>query len=186
MKKLIALLLAAVMCLSLAACGKKTSDIVVDGQETSAVDFAAECLIKLRDSEDFIAREEAFEVNHGEASPMQVAYAIEVTQEDFGADAATVHFLLLKLACNGLTDDGNPYNELVACIDYDTAEVYTTFSFDESWINSSDTKEVALAGALNGIFCSSDYNGEAIFTETETRVEMSKGDISAINDKIAK
>ena len=39
MKRMIALFLAAVLCLSLAACGDKVEDIQVNGVQVSATDF---------------------------------------------------------------------------------------------------------------------------------------------------
>ena len=65
MKKWIALLLAAVLCMSLAACGGKNdtsvssdapANIVVDGKEISAKDYLIEHLSAYIQSDEYLAR----------------------------------------------------------------------------------------------------------------------------------
>ena len=94
MKKWIALLLAAVLCLSLAACGGKNdtsvssdapANIVVDGQEVSAKDFLIEYLSAYIQSDEYLTRTAEFEKTFGQAAqPFAVTYAFELKLDGWG------------------------------------------------------------------------------------------------------
>ena len=106
MKKLIALLLAAVLCLSLAACGVKNdapTDIVVDGKETSVKDFLIEHLSEYIQSDAYLKREKDFEDIFGEARDFNVTRVIEISADGIGENSISVHFLAVKADCDWLT-----------------------------------------------------------------------------------
>ena len=109
MKKLIALLLAAVMCLSLAACGEKNNapadsavdggknsapaNLVVDGKEISVTDFLIEHLNEYIQSEGYLERKANFEAIFGnEENNFSVTRVIEVSADNIGPDQLSFHF----------------------------------------------------------------------------------------------
>ena len=186
MKKWICLLLAAAMCLSLAACGSKTENIVVDGQEVSAKDFLIEYLGAYIQSDDYLAREEEFEKTFGqEAQPFTVTQAFELQAENMGQEGITLHFFMVKAACDYCVDDSG-YDNLALVVDYDTGEVYDCFNVDESWMEKSEKEADIYIAAAGGCFLSSDYNGEAIFVDSETHTALSESDIAEINAALSK
>ena len=198
MKRLLALLLAAVMCLSLAACGGKKDEntdvsgesdapanIVVDGKEISAKDFLIEYLSAYIQSEGYMARKAAFEENFGqETQPFAVTYAFELKLDDFGSEHLTLHFFMVKANCDSFVD-GVSYDSVTMAIDYDTGTVYDQFSVDESWMEKSE-KEEAIYRAADGYFKSADYNDEPILVDSEIHIPLSDSDIAEVNQALGK
>ena len=83
MKKWIALLLAAVLCLSLVACGNKVEDIEVNGETVSVTDFLVEHLGTYMNSEGYLEREKIFEDGIGaDAKELTVTRVIEISAAD--------------------------------------------------------------------------------------------------------
>ena len=192
MKKWIALLLAAVLCLSLAACGEKNNasassdapaNIVVDGQEVSAKDFLIEYLSAYIQSDGYLARTAAFEKEFGqEAQPFAVTYAFELKLDGWGSENQPLHFFMVKANCDSFVDGGG-YDSVTMAIDYDTGTVYDQSSVDESWIEKSE-KEYAIYMAVNGYIVDMNYNGEPIFVDSETHIPLSDSDIAEINQAL--
>ena len=87
MKKLCALLLVAVMSLSLVACGNKeenkVEDIEVNGETVSVTDFLVENLGEYINSEGYLERQKIFEDGFGtDAKEFTVTRVIEVSADD--------------------------------------------------------------------------------------------------------
>lgn len=188
MKKVMVLLLAAMMVLSLAACGNKTGDvqnIVVDGQETAMVDFLVKHLKEYRNSEEITSREQEFMAVSGEAEPrgLTVTRVIEVAADQLGQDSISVHFLAVKADC-GLAVENSAKTDILIVVDYDTGDVYSEFDADESVLQSNDTKAHEIYYMLNGPLCGIGYKSGTILVDSETRIELPKEDVAAINDAL--
>lgn len=195
MKRLIALLLAAVLCLSLAACGGKNdtsvssdapANIVVDGKEISAKDFLIEHLNAYIQSDEYVARKTEFENTFGqEAQPFAVTYAFELKMDNYGNEGIPIHFFMVKANCNYCMDGGSG-DSMIMAIDYDTGTVYDQFSVDESWMEKGNKEEAICVAVATGCFGSSDYNGDPIFTDSEVHIPLSDSDIAEINRALTK
>ncbi len=197
MKKLTALLLAAVMCLGLVACGGKKDEntpvssdapanIVVDGKEVSAKDFLIEHLSAYIQSEAYLARKAAFEETFAQdAQPFAVTRAFELKLNDFGSESLSLHFFMVKANCDSFVD-GMGYDSVAMAIDYDTGTVYDQFSVDESWMEKSEKEQSIYIAAAGGCFKSADYNGEPIFVDSETHIPLSDSDIAEVNQALSK
>lgn len=192
MKRTLALLLALIMALSLCACGgaKETEEtaapIVVDGEEISAKDFLIAHLSEYIHSEEYLARTEAFEQTFAqEAQPFAVTYAFELKMDGFGSENIPLHFFMVKANCDYFAD-GSGGDTITMAIDYDTGTVYDQFSVDESWLEKSEKEQAIYVAAAGGSFGNANYNGEPIFTDSETHIPLSESDISEINQALSK
>ena len=195
MKKWIALLLAAVLCMSLAACGGKNdtsvssdapANIVVDGKEISAKDFLIEHLSAYIQSDEYLARTAEFEKTFGqEAQPFAVTYAFELKMDNYGNEGIPIHFFMVKANCNYCMDGGSG-DSMIMAIDYDTGTVYDQFSVDESWMEKGNKEEAICVAVATGCFGSSDYSGDPIFTDSEVHIPLSDSDIAEINQALSK
>ena len=185
MKRLMALLLAVMMTLSIVACGNKTGDvenIVVDGQETAAADFLVEHLKEYTNSEDYLERqkifEEAFET---EAKPLTVTRVIEVAADNLGENQLSVHFLAVKADCDWGKSDSEFFSNILLIVDYETGEVYDEFVADPSWADMNGTNEQEIFYMLNGPLCGEGYKSGTIIVDGEKRMELPEADVEAIN-----
>ena len=192
MKKGIALLLAAVMALSLCACGgakeatETAAPIVVDGAEVSAKDFLIQHLSAYIQSDGYLARKAAFEEEFGqEAQPFAVTYAFELKLDGWGSENQPLHFFMVKANCDSFVDGGG-YDSVTMAIDYDTGTVYDQFSVDESWMEKSEKEQAIYIAAEGGCFGYANYNGEPIFVDSETHIPLSDSDIAEINQALSK
>ena len=195
MKKWIAPLLAAVLCLSLAACGGKNdasassdapANIVVDGKEISARDFLIEHLSAYIQSDGYLARTAEFEKTFGqEAQPFAVTYAFELKLDGWGSENQPLHFFMVKANCNYCMDSGSA-DSMIMAIDYDTGTVYDQFSVDESWMEKSEKEQAIYIAAEGGCFGDVNYNGEPILVNSETHIPLSDSDIAEINQALSK
>jgi len=185
MKKFMALLLAVMMTLSLVACGNKTGDvdnIVVDGQETAAVDFLVEHLKAYTASEGYLERQQIFETAfETEAKPLTVTRVIEVAADNLGENQLSVHFLAVKADCDWGKNDSEFFSNILLVVDYETGEVYDEFVADPSWADKNGTKEQEIFYMLNGPLCGDGYKSGTIIVDSETRIELPKEDVAAIN-----
>ena len=210
MKKWIALLLTAVLCLSVtnlllaaALClslgtrdGKKgenpvassdaPANIVVDGEEISAKDFLIEHLNAYIQSDAYLARTAAFEKNFGrKALPFAVTYAFELKLGNFGSEQLSLHFFMVKAKCASFVD-GIAYDSVTMAIDYDTGTVYDQYSVDESWMEKSEKEQAIYIAAAGGCFVDPFYNGEPIFVDSEIHIPLSDSDIAEVNQALSK
>ena len=188
MKKLIALLLAAVLCLSLAACGVKNdapTDIVVDGKETSVKDFLIEHLSEYIQSDAYLKREKDFEDIFGEARDFNVTRVIEISADGLGENSISVHFLAVKADCDWAVD-GNGYGDILLVADYNSGTIYDEFMVDDSWQNDNGSMEQHIWYMLHGALMGSGYEGGTIIVDSETRTELSESDIAEINQALNK
>lgn len=185
MKKMMALLLAVMMTLSLVACGNKTGDvenIVVDGQETIAADFLVKHLGEYQNSEGFRERQKIFETAfETEAKPLTVTRVIEVAADGLGENQISVHFLAVKADCDWGKNDSEFFSNILLIVDYETGEVYDEFIADPSWADMNGTKEQEIFYMLNGPLCGDGYKSGTIIVDSETRIELPKEDVAAIN-----
>ena len=195
MKKILALLLAAVLCLSLAACGGKNdtsvssdapANIVVDGQEVSAKDFLIEYLSAYIQSDEYLARTAAFEEAFGkDAQPFAVTYAFELQLDGWGSENQPMRFFMVKANCDSFVDD-TWLDSVTMAIDYDTGTVYDQYSVDESWLEKSEKEQAIYIAAGGGCFGNPNYNGEPIFLDSEVHIPLSDSDIAEINEALSK
>ncbi len=189
MKKIWALLLAAVMCLSLAACGAKdgsteantVAPVVVDGKETSVNDFLIEHLNEYIKSEDFIAREKAYkDLSYSEPREPELTMAIELNVKGIGPNQIDLHFLLVKLSCDYVVDDSG-YDIANLVVDYETGKIYDQYSLDESW-QGQESIEGYICRTMKSYFADPSYNYETIFSDDiETCTMLAQADIDTIN-----
>ena len=194
MKKWIALLLAAILCLSLVACGGKNdasesndapANIVVDGKGTSVKEFLIEHLSEYIQSDAYLQREKDFEDIFREARDFTVTRVIEVSADGLGANNLSVHFLAVKADCDWAVD-GNGYSDILLVADYNSGNVYDEFMADDSWQNDDGSMEQQIWYMLHGALMGSGYEGGTIIVDSETRTELSESDIAEINQALNK
>ena len=192
MKKLIALLLAAVMCLSLAACGSKKDEsavenIEINGEKVSITDFLIERLKEYTSTEEFADREKRFADTFGAPDkPFTVTRAIELKADGLGKSNLSIHYLLVKADWQYATDDDFSDNNILIVVNYDTGEVLDQFMAEESWLEDSESTDYWNYMMLNGPLVGSGYDGGAIVTDSETRTELPESEIAKINEAIQK
>ena len=192
MKKLIALLLAAVLCLSLAACGSKKDEsavesIEINGEKVSITDFLIERLKEYTSTEEFADREKRFADTFGAPDkPFTVTRAIELKADGLGESNLSIHYLLVKADWQYATDDDFSDNNILIVVNYDTGEVLDQFMAEESWLEDSESTDYWNYIMLNGPLVGSGYDGGAIVTDSETRTELPESEIAKINEAIQK
>ena len=192
MKKLIALLLAAVLCLSLAACGSKKDEsavenIEINGEKVSITDFLIERLKEYTSTEEFADREKRFADTFGAPDkPFTVTGAIELKADGLGKSNLSIHYLLVKADWQYATDDDFSDNNILIVVNYDTGEVLDQFMAEESWLEDSESTDYWNYIMLNGPLVGSGYDGGAIVTDSETRTELPESEIAKINEAIQK
>ena len=192
MKKLIALLLAAVLCLSLAACGSKKDEsavenIEINGEEVSVTDFLIEHLKEYTSTEEFADREKRFADTFGAPDkPFTVTRAIELKADGLEKSNLSIHYLLVKADWQYATDDDFSDNNILIVVNYDTGEVLDQFMAEESWLEDSESTDYWNYMMLNGPLVGSGYDGGAIVTDSETRTELPESEIAKINEAIQK
>lgn len=192
MKKLIALLLAAVMCLSLAACGSKKDEsavenIEINGESVSITDFLIERLKEYTSTGEFADREKRFADTFGAPDkPFTVTRAIELKADGLGESNLSIHYLLVKADWQYATDDDFSDNNILIVVNYDTGEVLDQFMAEESWLEDSESTDYWNYMMLNGPLVGSGYDGGAIVTNSETRTELPDSEIAKINEAIQK
>lgn len=188
MKKIICILLAAVLCFGLAACGDKVEDIQIDGQSVSMKDFLIERLGAYIASEEFAAREDAFVkmFDASQAKAFTVARAIELKASALGESKLSIHYLLVKADWTWADGDGMVDDNILIIVNYDTGEVLDQTMADDSWLNNTESIDYWNYIMLNGALLGSGYDGGTIVVDSETRTELSADDIAAINDALNK
>ena len=187
MKRMIALFLAAVLCLSLAACGDKVEDIQVNGEQVSATDFLITYLKEYISTEEFADREKQFAEEFGTPeTPFTVTRVIELKADGLGESDMSIHYLLVKADWRYCTDDGISDDNILIIVNYDTGEVLDQFMADESWLEDTESLDYWNYTMLNGALVGRGYSGGVIVTDSETRAELSKKDIAKINEAIQK
>ena len=188
MKKIIVLLLMAIMCFSFAACGKeKVSDIEVNGETVSVTDFLIEHLREYINTEEFADREKKFVENSGTSeTPFTVTRVIELKADGLGESDMSIHYLLVKADWRYCTDDGISDDNILIIVNYDTGEVLDQFMADESWLEDTESLDYCNYTMLNGALVGRGYGSGVIVTDSETRTELSKRDIAKINEAIQK
>ena len=192
MKKLIALLLAAIMCLTLAACGGKKDEstvenIEINGESVSITDFLIEHLKKYTSTEEFADREKRFADTFGAPDkPFTVTRAIELKVDGLGESNMSIHYLLVKADWRYAIDDDNSDDNILIIVNYDTGEVLDQFMGDESWLEDTESVDYWNYAMLHGALHGSGYDGGTIVTDSETRTELSESEIAKINETIQK
>ena len=192
MKKLIALLLAASMCLTLAACGGKkdesaVEDIKINGESVSITDFLIEHLKEYTSTEEFADREKRFADTFGAPDkPFTVTRAIELKVDGLGESNLSIHYLLVKADWQYATDDDFSDDNILIIVNYDTGEVLDQFMGDESWLEDTESVDYWNYTMLHSALHGSGYDGGIIVTDSETRTELSKSEIAKINEAIQK
>jgi hypothetical protein len=192
MKRLLVLLLAAVMCLSLAACGSKkdestVEDIKINGQTVSITDFLIEHLREYTSTEEFADREKRFvDTFETPGKPFTVTRAIELKVDGKAINSISLHYLLVKADWEYATDDGFIGDNILIVVNYDTGEVLDDFMADESWLEDTGSIDYWNYMMLNSVLCGSGYDGGVIVTDSETRTELSESEIAKINEAIQK
>ena len=192
MKKLIALLLATIMCLSLAACGSKkdesaVEDIKINGETVSITDFLIEHLKEYTSTKEFAAREKRFADTFGAPDkPFTVTRAIELKVDELGESNMSIHYLLVKADWRYAIDADNSDDNILIIVNYDTGEVLDQFMGAESWLEDTESVDYWNYAMLHGALQGSGYDGGTIVTDSETRTELSESEIAKINEAIQK
>ena len=188
MKRILVIVLAAVLCLGLVACGKTgVEDIQVDGKSVSAVDFLAEHLSSYMQSEGYQQRKAIFEEGfQTEAKDLTVTRVIEVEADDLGENQISVHFLAVKADCDWGKAEGDYYTNILLVVDYETGKVYDEFMIDPSWADMNGSYEQEIFYMLNGPLVGEGYEGGTIIVDSETRTDLTAEDIAKINEAISK
>ena len=192
MKKLIALLLAAVLCLSLAACSSKKDEsavenIEINGEKVSITDFLIERLKEYTSTEEFADREKRFADTFGAPDkPFTVTRAIELKVDGLGESNLSIHYLLVKADWQYATDDDFSDDNILIVVNYDTGEVLDQFMGDESWLEDTESVDYWNYTMLHSALHGSGYDGGVIVTDSETRTELSESEIARINEAIQK
>ena len=200
MKKVFILILVMIMIFS--ACGgRKTpsgvripeddgivDNIIIDGEEVSAVEFVTESVNKYIASEQYREVNGFFVENFGEAIPLTVTRVIDLKAYGLSQCKMNVHYLLIKTECNWAAEENGDIfssDNLLLVADYDTGEVWSEFDKDEDWLEDGEKKEDWTYAMLNGPLVGSGYNGGAIIGEnSETRAEFTAEDLAAVNAEI--
>lgn len=199
MKKLFIIFLSLVMILSFCSCGAKKTpsgvivpeddgivdNLVINGEEVSAVDFVTESVNKYIASEQYKEVNGFFVENFGEAIPLTVTRVIDLKAYGLSRCKMNVHYLLIKTECNWAAEENGDIfssDNLLLVADYDTGEVWSEFDKDEAWLEDGEKKEYWTYTMLNGPLVGSAYDGGAIIGEnSETRAEFTAEDIAAVN-----
>ncbi len=199
MKKLFVLFLSLIMILSFCSCGgRKTpggvvipeddgivDNIIIDGEEISAVDFVIESVNKYIASEQYKEVNGFFTETFGEAIPFTVTRVIDLKAYGLSQCQMNVHYLLIKTDCNWAKEENGEIfssDNLLLVADYDTGEVWSEFDKDEAWLEDGEKKEYWTYIMLNGPLVGSAYDGGAIIGEnSETRAEFTPEDLAAVN-----
>ena len=199
MKKLFIFFLSLVMILSFCSCGAKKTpsgvivpeddgivdNLVINGEEVSAVEFVIESVNKYIASEQYKKANGFFVENFGEAIPLTVTRVIDLKAYGLSQCKMNVHYLLIKTECNWAAEEkGDIFSSdnLLLVADYDTGEVWSEFDKDEAWLEDGEKKEYWTYAMLNGPLVGSAYEGGAIIGEnSETRAEFTAEDLAAVN-----
>ena len=199
MKKLFIIFLSLVMILSFCSCGAKKTpsgviipeddgivdNLVINGEEVSAVDFVTESVNKYIASEQYKEVNGFFVENFGEAIPLTVTRVIDLKAYGLSRCKMNVHYLLIKTECNWATEENGDIflsDNLLLVADYDTGEVWSEFDKDEAWLEDGEKKEYWTYTMLNGPLVGNAYDGGAIMGEnSETRAEGTAEDSAAGN-----
>lgn len=199
MKKLFIFFLSLVMILSFCSCGAKKTpsgvivpkddgivdNLVINGEEVSAVDFVIESVNKYIASEQYKEVNGFFVENFGEAVPFTVTRVIDLKAYGLSQCKMNVHYLLIKTECNWAAEENGDIfssDNLLLVADYDTGEVWSEFDKDEAWLEDGEKKEYWTYAMLNGPLVGSGYDGGAIIEEnSETRAEFTAEDLAAVN-----
>ncbi len=199
MKKLFLIILSLVMVLSFCSCGgRKTpsgvripeddgivDNIVIDGEEISAVDFVTESVNKYIAGEQYKEINGFFVENFGEAIPLTVTRVIDLKAYGLSQCQMNVHYLLIKTECNWAAEENGDIfisDNLLLVADYETGEVWSEFDKDETWLEDGEKKEYWTYMMLNGPLVGSAYSGGAIIDDSvETRAEFTPEDLAAVN-----
>ena len=192
MKKLIALLLAVIMCLSLAACGGKkdesaVEDIKINGESVSITDFLIEHLKEYTSTKEFADWEKRFADTFGAPDkPFTVTRAIELKADGLGESNMSIHYLLVKADWRYAIDADNSDDNILIIVNYDTGEVLDQYMGDESWLEDTESVDYWNYTMLHGALQGSGYDGGMLVTDSETRTELSESEIAKINEAIQK
>ena len=199
MNPLFLIILSLVMVLSFCSCGgRKTpsgvripeddgivDNIVIDGEEVSAMDLVIESVNKYIAGEQYKKINGFFVENFGEAIPLTVTRVIDLKAYGLSQCQMNVHYLLIKIECNWATEENGDIfisDNLLLVADYDTGEVWSEFDKDETWLEDGEKKEYWTYMMLNGPLVGSAYSGDAIISENvETRAEFTPEDLAAVN-----
>ena len=202
MKKLFIFFLSIIMILSFCSCGTKKTpsgvivpeddgivdNIIIDGEEVSAVEFVIESVNKYIASEQYREVNGFFVENFGEAIPLTVTRVIDLKAYGLSQCKMNVHYLLIKTECNWAAEENGDIfssDNLLLVADYDTGEVWSEFDKDEAWLEDGEKKEYWTYAMLNGPLVGNAYDGGAIIGEnSETRAEFTVEDLAAVNAEI--
>ena len=200
MKKFFILILVMIMIFS--ACGgRKTpsgvripeddgivDNVIINGEEVSAVDFVIESVNKYIASEQYKEANGFFVENFGEAIPLTVTRVIDLKAYGLSQCKMNVHYLLIKTECNWAAEENGDIfssDNLLLVADYDTGEVWSEFDKDEAWLEDGKEKEYWTYAMLNGPLVGNAYDGGAIIGEnSETRAEFTAEDLAEVNAEI--
>ena len=188
MKKLFSLLLAAALCLGLAACGGPIKAApATDEQKTAVIDAAKNCL----QSEAFTTAVRLYEERTGEtARTPKVVTALTHYCEDWEGCTVDAVFFRIEADVAVLDESGEVFGFtdcVLFAVDSTTGKVYDSLTYQKQLnelTGSINSVEDALLFCLNTPAVSEGKNTQ-LWSETETTTFFEKDDLKAINAALA-
>ena len=190
MKRMIALTLALVMCLSLAACGKKPVQSEIENFEAkSNVELTAEAVNTLLASKEYQEKNGAFEEATGsESRKPEVSYVMEYKNDSF--EGFSLHLLLINLSVDFAVKGGfNDRTTLV--VDLTNGKWCDEIRSDfEKWQNSFDGSCKSVEDCyfifLQPTFVEAGQSGGVFWSESETYTVLTAEELAQVNAALNK
>lgn len=186
MKKILSLLLVAVMCLGFAACGGKKVDVTdASDEQLQAVIDAAQTYFNSKQFKEYV---ELFESTYGQdAKKPEIVVAFTFKYDDVMGQA--YNLILFNIKADAAVDaDGEifGYDSIQVIIDNKTGTAYDSITYREECLNfdgNIETYEDGIIGFLNsGVL----YEGsdDYLYSEMEISTRFTKDNIKEINNTL--
>lgn len=187
MKKLFSILLAAALCLGLAACGPNQTVPATDEQKTAVIDAAKACI----ESEAFTTAVRLYEETTAEtARTPKVVVALTHKYDDH--EGYPVDAVFFKIEADvALTDENGEVtgfqDSVCFAVDNLTGTVYDSLTW-EQWLNNTDGTitgaQDAILLCLNSPVVTQGKN-TILYSEQETTIFFENADLKEINAALA-
>ena len=179
MKRLLVMVFAALMLLSMMACGGKVDAVdATDEQKQAVIKAAQECL----NSEIFLVYVDAYEKGTGEmAKKPEITVAFTFQSDVEGYDMDLILFEA-KASCL-IEEESTIYDRVQFAVDNKTGKIYDSISYRQLLNNFDgvvDSEEKAILMLMNIDFNTKNY----LWSETETSTKFTGSDLKEINAAI--
>ena len=190
MKRILSIILALTLCLSLAACGKKPVQSEIENfEEKTNVELTIEAVNSLLASKEYKEKNSAFENATGSKSKNPtVTYVMEYQIDNF--DGFDLHLLLINLSVDFAVNNGfNDRTTLVVDLNNGNwcDEIRSDF---EKWQNSfkgvCERVEDCYFIFLQPTFMEAGQSGSIFWNESETYTVLSEDELAQINSALIK